>query len=78
VGDKEFDWNADKMKQLHQNSWRSLDTLTEPVVADWLLNDTRVLKTTINVTNEGYTLNVFITKRIDDWFIEPLWIDVER
>jgi hypothetical protein len=78
VEHEEFNWNEDKLRQLHQKCWHPLNAWIEPIGINWLLRDTTVLETTVKATNGGYRWDIFISKGEKDDVERPLWIDAKR
>jgi hypothetical protein len=76
--DREFDWDEDKLRRLHQKYWHSLNTQTDPIKSNWLLDNMMVLTTTIKVMNEGYRWDISIYEGSKSNVERPLWIDIER
>jgi hypothetical protein len=75
---EEFNWNEDKLRELHQKCWQPLDAWINPIGSNWLSDDTSVLATTIKAANRGYRWDIFISKGEGDNVKRPLWIDAER
>jgi hypothetical protein len=75
---EEFNWDEDKLRQLHQKCWRPLNTQVEPIGINWLLHDTTVLMTEAKVMNGGYRWDIIISEGTKNDVERPLWIDVER
>jgi hypothetical protein len=76
--DKEFGWNEDKLRRLHQKYWHVLRAWFNPTGFNWLLDNTMALKTTVKVMNGGYRWDIFISEEIKSNVEKPIWIDVER
>jgi uncharacterized protein YeeX (DUF496 family) len=75
---KEFNWDKDKLRQLHQKYWQLLKERIHPIRSNWMLDDAAVLATIIKTMNGGYRWDIFISERIEDKIMKPLWIDFER
>jgi hypothetical protein len=76
--DKDFNWDEDKLRGLHQKYWHLLDAQINPIGCNWLLNDRVVLETAIKVMNGGCKWDVFIAEGIKNKLERPLWIDTTR
>jgi hypothetical protein len=76
--DKEFNLNEDKLRRLYQKYWHLLKAQVDPNRSNWMLNDTTMLKITVDVVNGGYKWNILVSKGKGDDFKRPLWIDAER
>jgi hypothetical protein len=76
--DRELDWDENKLRELYQKCWYSLNAWINPTRNNWLLDDAVVLKTAIKVMNGGHRWNIFISEGSNDNTRKPLWIDVER
>jgi hypothetical protein len=77
--DKEFNWDEDKLEQLHQKYWHSLDAWVHSDGGNWILDDESVLTLPVALTNGGYKFEIFISeekKYIN--VMKPFWLDVER
>jgi hypothetical protein len=75
---KEFNWDEDRLKQLHQKYWYSLNAWINTIESNWLLDDATILTTEIRVMNEVYGWNIFISEGTGDNAKRPLWINTER
>jgi hypothetical protein len=76
--DSGFNWDGDKLRRLHQKCWHSLDAFVNFIRSNWLLNDRKILATTIKAMNGGYRWDIFITEGIKNNVERPLWINIER
>jgi hypothetical protein len=77
--DKEFNWDEDKLRRLHQKYWHLFDVLADFIGSSWLLDDATVLTSAVDVMNGGYKLDIVIYEKKGVTVIErPLWIDTER
>jgi hypothetical protein len=76
--DKEFNWNEDMLRQLHQKYWQLLKERIHPIRRNWMLDDATVLATTIKAMNGCYRWDIFISERVGDDVYGPLWINAER
>jgi hypothetical protein len=76
--DKELEWDEDRLSELHQKCWYSLNAWIDPARNNWLLDDGAVLETTSKVMNGGYRWDIFISEGDIVNVRKPLWIDVER
>jgi hypothetical protein len=76
--DREFDWDEEKLKRLHQKYWHSLNARVDHIGSNWVLSDNTVLATAIKLMNEGYKWDIFISEGVEDNVERPLWIDTER
>jgi hypothetical protein len=74
--DKKLD--EDRLRRLYQKYWPLLKAQVNPNRSDWLLNNTTILVTTVNVMNGGYKWDVFIFEGKGNDVERPLWIDAER
>jgi hypothetical protein len=76
----EHDWELDeeKLRKLHQRHWHLLETQVDTIKSKWLLNDTTVLETSVNVMNEGHRWDIYISEGIGDNVNRPLWINTKR
>jgi hypothetical protein len=75
--DKEFNWDEDKLRELHQKCWCPLDAWANPTGSNWKLDDATMLTTTIKVMNGDYRWDISISEE-GDGIERPLWIDAER
>jgi hypothetical protein len=75
---KEFNWDEDKLRKLHQKYWHLLKSRVNPVGSNWLLSDATALATSVEVMNGGYRWDIFISEGIKNNVKRLLWIDVER
>jgi hypothetical protein len=76
--DNELEWDEDRLSELHQKRWHSLNAWIDSTRNNWLLDDGAVLETTIKVMNGGHRWDIFISEGSNDNVRRPLWIDVER
>jgi hypothetical protein len=76
--DNELEWDEDRLSELHQKCWYSLNAWIDPARNNWLLDDGAVLETTSKVMNGGYRWDIFISEGDIVNVRKPLWIDVER
>jgi hypothetical protein len=76
--DSEFNWDEDKLRKLYQKYWHLLDARVDPMRSNWLLDNGKVLATTIKVMNGGYRWDVFIAKGIKAHLEMPLLLDAKR
>jgi hypothetical protein len=74
--DKELD--KDKLRKLHQKYWHLLKAQIHPIGNNWVLNNTSVLMTTVNVMNGGYTWDIFISEEERYAIQRPLWVNAAR
>jgi hypothetical protein len=70
--------DEDKLRQLYQKCWYPPNVWVNTTGSNWLLDDTTVLTTTVKIMNKAYECDIFISERIKDNTIRPLWIDTER
>jgi hypothetical protein len=70
--------DKDKLKRLYQKYWHLLDPWVSSTEIDWLLDDASILKTRVNVMNEGYRCDIFISEGTEDDIERPFWIDAKR
>jgi hypothetical protein len=75
--DKEFNCDEDKLRQLYQKCWHSLDALINPMGDNWLVDDATIL-TTVKTMSGGYRWDIFVSEGKEDNIKRPLWIDAER
>jgi hypothetical protein len=75
--DKKLELDKDKLSELHQKCWHSLNVWINPTRNNWLLDDTAVLETTIRVMNGDYRWDIFISEGGGDNVERQLWIDME-
>jgi hypothetical protein len=70
--------DEDKLSELHQKCWHSLNVWTNLIGGNWLLDDATVLETKIKAMNRIYGWDIFISEGIGDSIKRPLRIDAER
>jgi hypothetical protein len=76
--DKEFNLDKDEVRRLYQKYWPLLKAQVNSNRSNWLLNDTTMLATKVDVMNGGYRWDVFVFEGKGDNAERPLWIDTER
>jgi hypothetical protein len=74
--DKKLD--EDKLRKLHQMNANPLDTQVDFIGRNWLLGDTTVLMTKVDVMNGGYKWDISISEGTKDNIEKPLWLDGEK
>jgi hypothetical protein len=83
--DNELD--ESNLRELHQKYWHLLETWIKSIENEWTLNDTTMLKTTVEAMNEYYRWDVFTSEehitnnsfwRWKGKNKKPLWIDRAR
>jgi hypothetical protein len=76
--DKEFNWDKDKLKELHKKYWYSLDTWVDNIRNKWLLDGTTILTTLVKAMDEGYRWDISISKGTKDNTRRPVWVNTKR
>jgi hypothetical protein len=70
--------DEDKLRQVYQKYWHSLDTLVNSTEMNWLLDDATMLETKIKAMNGDYRWDIFISEGSKYYAKRPLWLDTTR
>jgi hypothetical protein len=79
--DKQFRWSGYKLKEYHQRYTNQLSTYTGPVEDTWLIPDSTVLMTRLELdfTQRVGVLNITITEGVEGEHTKrPIWINPKR
>jgi hypothetical protein len=76
--ERKFNWDENKLRKLYQKYWHIFMVWLHPTGFNCMLNDTTILVTTVNIMNGGYRWDIFISERMGDNTIRPLWVNTER
>jgi hypothetical protein len=73
--DREFDWDKDKLKRIHQKYWHSFNAFVSSIEDNWLLNDVTVLLTSLKWKRDSYAFEITISEGTREGsHMEPLWV----